>query len=232
MQPSSGGGKTIDLPLLPNGTFEVIFRCARNEYHQIRYIFLIILDQIGANKKIGLTQFIIKIGQYPSFGDLALPELTKYSAVLDKQILGEFKRGIGLASHDVGIGAFVYLRRVFEYLLEEAHQTARGTTGWDEESYIKSRISEKIRILREYLPIFLVQNPIIYSLLSKGLHELTEQECLEHFDALRICIEIILDEKVESRQKAAKQKQAELTLQAISQKLSRDVTAQSVGTEK
>ncbi len=181
---AAAAGKTIDLPLLPNGTFEVIFRCARNEYHQIRYIFLIILDQIGENKKIGLTQFIIKIGQYPSFGDLALPELSKYSAVLDKQVLGEFKRGIGLASHDVGIGAFVYLRRVFEYLLEKAHQTARRTTGWDEESYI--RTSEKIRILREYLPIFLVQNPIIYSLLSKGLHELTEQECLEHFDALRI----------------------------------------------
>ena len=164
-----------------------------------------------------------------SFGDLTLPELTKYSTVLKKQVLGEFKRGIGLASHDVGIGAFVYLRRVFEYLLEEAHQTAKVTTGWDEESYIKSRTSERIQILRQYLPAFLVENPTIYSILSKGLHELTEQECLEHFDALRICIEIILDEKVESKQKAAKQEQAKLALQTVTKKVTGDgrLTSQS-----
>jgi hypothetical protein len=219
---AASAGTTIDLPLLPNGTFEVIFCCARNESHQIRYVFLILWDQ--ENKESQLAQSIIKIGQHPSFGDLVLPELTKYSPVLNKQVLGEFKRGLGLASHDVGIGAFVYLRRVFEYLLEEAHQITKGTIGWDEENYNKSRTSERIQALREYLPVFLVKNPVIYSLLSKGLHELTEQECLEHFDVLRICIEIILDEKVESKQKAEKHRQAKLALQAVINKVSGDGT--------
>lgn len=59
-------------------------------------------------------------------------------------------------------------------------------------------------------------------MLSKGLHELTEQECLEHFDALRICIEIILDERVESKQKAAKQEQAKLALQTVIKKVTGD----------
>jgi hypothetical protein len=185
---------------------------------------LIECDQTSKNEKTQFTQSIIKIGQHPSFGDLALPELTKYSAVLNKQVLGEFKRGINLASYDVGIGAFVYLRRVYEYLLEEAHQTAKSTTGWDEEGYIRARTNERIQILREHLPGFLVENTTIYSLLSKGLHELTEQECLEHFDVLRICIEIILDEKVESKQKAAKQKQARLALQAVINKVRGDGT--------
>lgn len=219
---ASMSGKIMHPPPFPNGTFEVIFRCARSEHHRIRYVFLIKDKRIVQGEKLQLTQSITKIGQYPSFGDLTLPELTKYSTVLNKQVLGEFKRGIGLASHDVGIGAFVYLRRVFEYLLEEAHQTAKGTTGWDEESYIKSRTSERIQILRKYLPAFLVENPTIYLMLSKGLHELTEQECLEHFDALRICIEIILDERVESKQKAAKQEQAKLALQTVIKKVTGD----------
>lgn len=81
---ASMAGKTIHPPHLPNGTFEVIFRCARSEHHQIRYLFLIKRDRIARNEKSQLTQSIIKIGQYPSFGDLALPELTKYCAVLNK----------------------------------------------------------------------------------------------------------------------------------------------------
>ena len=158
---ASMSGKIMHPPPLANGTFEVIFRCARSEHHRIRYIFLIKCKRIAQGKKSQLTQSITKIGQYPSFGDLTLPELTKYSTVLKKQVLGEFKRGIGLASHDVGIGAFVYLRRVFEYLLEEAHQTAKVTTGWDEESYIKSRTSERIQILRQYLPAFLDRKSVV-----------------------------------------------------------------------
>ena len=54
------------------------------------------------------------------------------------------------------------------------------------------------------LPSFLVENKSMYSILSLGIHELNEQTCLEHFDTLRVGIEIILDEKLDELKKKEK----------------------------
>ena len=154
-----------------------------------------------------------KIGQHPSFGDLNLGKVKDYSDVLTKVQLGELSRAIGLASHDVGIGSYVYLRRVFEALVEEAHVLARKEdVGWDEESYGKLRMHERIAALKHHLPPFLTEHPQMYSLLSKGVHELSETECLNHFETLRIGVELILDEKKDLRRKQKKTQEAKAAL--------------------
>jgi len=38
----------------------------------------------------------------------------------------EFRESIGLAAHSVGIGSFVYLRRILKGLIEEAHTEAKS----------------------------------------------------------------------------------------------------------
>ena len=128
--------------------------------------------------------------------------------MLSKDLYSDLARGIGLASHDVGIGAYVYLRRVFERLVELAHVAAMKDTGWDEDSYIRMRMTDKVSALKNHLPSFLVSHPEMYSLLSKGLHELSEEECLAHFSALRVGIELILDQKIEEDARAQKIAQA------------------------
>jgi len=40
--------------------------------------------------------------------------------------------------------------------------------------------------------------------LSKGLHELSEDECLKHFSVVRLGIELILDQKIEERERQKK----------------------------
>ena len=40
--------------------------------------------------------------------------------------------------------------------------------------------------------------------MSKDIHELNEDTCLNHFDALRVGIEIILDEKLEELKRVEK----------------------------
>jgi hypothetical protein len=120
------------------------FYCSRNPQHLIVYQFL------RYNSKI------IKIVQYPSLADLAEGNINKYGKVLGKEGLKEFKRAVGLSSHGIGIGAFVYLRRIFEKLIEDAHQkAAKVDTDWDEETYAESRMDEKIGLLKDYLPAFL-----------------------------------------------------------------------------
>ncbi len=62
---------------------------------------------------------VVKIGQYPSLADLNIGLIKEYKDVLSEEKLKEFIRGIGLRAHGVGIGSFVYLRRIFEYLIEQ-----------------------------------------------------------------------------------------------------------------
>ncbi len=208
------------VPSINDGVFVVPLQCTRNTNHIHNYLFLIhkTLTKIKDLKLI--TEYsIIKIGQHPSFSDLNIYKVKKYKSVLSKQILGELSRAIGLASHDVGVGSYVYLRRVFENLIEEAHQEALKDSEWSEEKYQKSRMLEKIKELKHCLPSFLVENPSMYGLLSKGVHELTERECLDHFDTLKIGIELILDEKLEKKEKEKKINKAKSALEKAGQSI-------------
>lgn len=161
-----------------------------------------------------------KTGQYPSIADLHISKVKDYAKVLGKEKLKEFTRAIGLAANGVGIGSFVYLRRIFEDLIEEAHLLAKTENDWDEEEYGKSRMAEKIGLLHSHLPEFLVENKTLYGILSKGIHSLEENECLAYFETVKAGIELILDEKVEIEQKKAKLEAAKAKISQLQQSLS------------
>ncbi|SFF39821.1 hypothetical protein [Spirosoma endophyticum] len=163
-----------------------------------------------------------KIGQYPSIADLHISKIKTYNKVLNKEQLKEFTRAIGLAANGVGIGSFVYLRRIFENLIEEAYQKAKSDhPSLTEEDYHKLRMAEKIDFLKSYLPVFLSENKSLYSILSIGLHSLTEDDCLQHFEIVKVGIELILDEKVEKQQKEAKIEEAKKKLAELNNTLSK-----------
>jgi len=207
-------GGSPELPPLQIGVYKVHSKCTRQTAHTQDFLFFI--DQtvtIDGESKRQVQNTIEKIGQQPSYGDLHLPKVKKYASVLTKSQLAELSRATGLASHDVGVGSYVYLRRVFEALIEEAHQVAISVQSWDEQAYARSRMNEKISLLKGQLPTFLVEHPGMYSLMSKGVHELSEEECLKHFETLRIGIELILDEKLEHKERARKLHEAEAALQ-------------------
>lgn len=195
------------IPGVPSGLHSVASRCTRDANHRHFFCFYV---APSAGSHGGTME---KIGQLPSFSDLRVHQISKYKHVLTEDQMREFARAIGLASHDVGVGAYVYLRRIYEALVEEAHVESKGKAGWDEATYERSRMSEKIGLLAGVLPEFLVKNASMYSLLSKGIHELSEVECLTHFDTLRIGIELILDEKHERRERIRKVADAEKAIQ-------------------
>jgi hypothetical protein len=186
-----------------NYIFTLQFHCSRNSAHQALFVF-------RAHK--GILQ---KIGQIPSLADLALPDLRKYRQVLGDERFKELTRAIGLTTHGVGVGAFVYLRRIFESLIEDAHAAAASDSSWDEDAYIRVRMDEKIGLLQEHLPDFLVQNRGLYGILSVGVHTLTEAECLAAFPAVRLAIELILDDLLEQRNRQAKLKSSAESLAAL-----------------
>ncbi|MNW32420.1 hypothetical protein D3C74_93620 [compost metagenome] len=174
------------------------FHCTRFNSHKIVFFYEI------------MDMKITKVGQTPSTADLSNNSIKIYRKLLGKEGYKEFNRAIGLSSHGIGIGSFVYLRRIFERLIEEAHQEAVfEDSNWNEERYIRSRMQDKISILKDYLPTFLVNTKGLYSILSKGIHELSEEECLEMFPVIKIGIELILDERIEQINRKNKIKEAE-----------------------
>lgn len=161
---------------------EIKITCARNKDHVVRYFF----------RKIKLT--LQKIGQYPSLADIANDEVAQYRKSMDKMDAGEFHKAIGLAAHGVGVGSFVYLRRVFERLIYGRFLALKDDLDWDADEFLKLRMVEKIDFLKDYVPDFIHENKKIYSILSIGVHELDEKTCLSWFEVMKQSIIIILED--------------------------------------
>lgn len=195
-----GSGKFVHLI---NKIHHIDLVCTRNEDHKMQVSIY-----------IKNTDFF-KIGQYPSIADLSLPDLKKYREIMGVEKFKEFTRGVGLITHGVGVGAYVYLRRIFEDLIEEAHSTSKEHAEWDEDKYVRARMDDKIDLLKESLPPFLVLNRKLYGVLSKGIHELTENECLKYFPTVKLAIELILDEKLEQKRRKDKIESAQKSLNKI-----------------
>ena len=181
------------------------FVCSMNEEHHLDYI------AVADNKTF------CKIGQYPSIADLTFPILDAYKKVLSANDRKEFGRAIGLYASGIGAGSYVYLRRIFERLLVQAKANAGEAI--DNDLFNKAHVDEKITMLKDYLPKMLTDNTVLYGILSKGIHQLSEEDCIEYFPVLRDCIFMILNEWDEMRKKKEKEESISKTLSQIASKV-------------
>jgi hypothetical protein len=181
------------------------FRCSRK--HDI----LSILVRFNLKEK-----WIYKIGSYPSLADFKKKDLKKYSKVLSDLQMKELLTAITVASNGVGIGSYVYLRRIFEEIVLEEGQRAISDGVVTSDEFSDLHMDKKIKAIKDYLPDFLITNARqLYSILSKGIHELQEQECLSYFEVLLNSIEIILDQRISQRVQQLKQNNAQKELNKI-----------------
>ncbi|KHS88642.1 hypothetical protein RC86_16670 [Pectobacterium brasiliense] len=179
-------------------------KCSRVKQHIACYVFRVY-------EKDGVT----KIGQYPSAADAAKQDLKKYRKVLNEEHQKGYTKALGLFSHGVGAGSIVYLRKIFEHLIEEAHQEASKDGAWMSahgERYLRLKMANKVKVLKDFLPSDLVQHPKLYGFLSQGLHNCPEEECLKLFPMLRLAIEFILSQKLERLDKKQRREALEKLL--------------------
>jgi hypothetical protein len=165
------------------------FRCTRNQSHCMKFYFSI------RNSKI------CKVGQYPALADLHQSDISKYRRILGRHRYAEFARAVGLYAHDIRIGSFVYLRRIFEDLITKAHEMALQDASWNESAFQSAHMPDRIKLLENHLPEIMVENANIYGILSKGIHELTEEECLGYFTTIKAGIKLILDEEIARKER-------------------------------
>lgn len=177
--------------------------CSRDHSHRIRYWFY-----LGRND-------VEKVGQDPSLADIANDEAANYRSILSRTDATELHKAIGLAAHGVGIGSFVYLRRIFERLIYERFSSFSEEKEWDSQEFGKLRMNEKVEFLKGYIPDFLYDHRELYSILSKGIHELSDEECLKVFEPIKLSLKIILEEDKKKKDELALQKQASDAIKAI-----------------
>lgn len=183
------------------------FKCAMNESHIIDFIVLT------------TDELMIKIGQYPSVADLSFPELARYKKELSKNDMNEMRRAIGLHAQGIGVGSYVYLRRILERVIEQAKCIAVAEAKIVEDEYEQKRVVERIKMLKDYLPDILVSNPTVYGIVSKGIHELSEEECIEYFPIMKECIFMILEKWEQERQQVEAEKQLSAAISKIASKI-------------
>ena len=70
-------------------------------------------------------------------------------------------------------------------------------------------------MLGGYLPEVLINNTTIYGILSKGIHELSEEECRKYFPVVKECIYQILGMWESLRKKQADEAALSKALSAI-----------------
>jgi len=190
------------------GFFLVTLQCKRKNNDILRFV-------VFRNREI-----VMKIGQWPSSADLQFAEIgKKYDKVLPAEDLKNLKKAIGLVSHGAGAGSFVYLRRIFEKLILETYENNASAAKINESDFKKQRMMDKVETLKAFLPSQLVEMKGIYSILSEGVHELTEEECLRYFAPIKLSIELILDQKIEEARKSEKDAMVKKQLQSIRQEI-------------
>lgn len=187
----------------------VTLTCKRKDNDKLRFVVYRCKD------------FVMKVGQLPSLADLQFSEIgKKYDKVLPEEDLKNLKKAIGLVAHGAGAGSFVYLRRIFENLIFETFKNNATGIGVSAADFKVQRMEDKIETLKAFLPSQLIEMKSIYGILSRGVHELSEEECLKYFSPLKLSIELILDQKIEVEKKRERDALVKKQLQGIHQELS------------
>lgn len=195
----------IDYTYLPiEGTRMVRFDCRR--YGDFLYVMIHFDRQ---------NNYIEKVGQYPSVADIHIAQVKKYKKVLGESYIKDFTKAIGLAANGIGTGSFVYLRRVFEHLIEEIASEAIKNGEIDKTQFESCKMDNRLKLLSNHLPEVIMENKPLYGVLSAGIHALSEEECLNYFYVVRAVIELILDDMEHARQMEEKKKNAKNKLGEI-----------------
>ena len=165
----------------------VLFKCASCEEE---HYFSIRVD----------GQSITKIGQYPSFSRKETESLKKYKNLISKYYT-ELTTSVNLYSQGLGIGSFVYLRRILEHLVEtkyyalpEHEETARFIDKLKAVQEVEAIIPPELEEIKEQ----------VYSVLSKGIHEYTEDECYGLYNVVFYVVTAILDRELYKKEQAEK----------------------------
>ena len=157
---------------------------------------------------------LFKIGQYPSTAEISLGELRGIDRGLQQEGRAELGKALGLFAHDSALGAFVYLRRVFERMINRAYDR-QSQSDKPIANFSGLKMEQKIAALKDELPDKVVQNSAVFSVLSLGIHDLTDEKCQTIFPLMKAIIFQMLEQEEHKRRKVKGEQATDSALQAL-----------------
>ena len=185
--------------------FRALYRCQGcAKFHRTFFI---------KTEKKDTKSYMYKCGQYPGWEINSDKNITK----LLGEYAGLYKKGLVCESQGYGIGAFSYYRRIVELIIQKLLDDIPELMSGEELNKYSEALSQtkktivasdKIELVKDLLPSILRPNDtnplsLLHSVLSEGLHELSEDECLKNASA---CGEILvfLVEQIELSKESSK----------------------------
>jgi hypothetical protein len=142
-----------------------------------------------------------KIGEYPTFSP---PTPRRLFELIGEEHREMFLKGRRAENRGLGIGAYAYYRRIVEdqkdAIVDEIIQVAKKVGASEEtlqslielkdETQFKKAIGELKKGFPESLLIDGCHNPLLllHNSLSKGIHEMTDEQCLELATSIRLVL--------------------------------------------
>jgi hypothetical protein len=176
---SFGIGGTSSSPVIKNKVYEEYYDCTGCVKEKYFFWIDVSLEEM----------WVQKVGQLPAWSIRPDNNLSK----LIPSHQHYYKRGLTCESQGYGIGAHAYYRRIVEEIIDKLLESITDLIEpAEKEQYLraieetkKTRVAqEKIALVKDLLPAVLRpdgMNPlnILHSDLSEGLHDATDEECLE-----------------------------------------------------
>lgn len=146
----------------------------------------------------------MKLGEYPPFSVPISPRIAKLLSSADLEL---YRKGVRATAHGLGIGAASYFRRIVEdqwsRFVEEIRRAAEklGVEELDvyDAALRETRFSNAVEMLKDIIPEKLLildgQNPLtlLYRPLSRQLHGLTDEDCLQQATDIRTVLTALLE---------------------------------------
>lgn len=201
---SFGGGAGVsDRPRLKSGTSYFQFTCVSCKKDERTYM----VEQVVEDEIIRIQKF----GELPRGKVPRDPRLQRFL----KHDRENYEKAVMCLSHEYGIAAFAYFRRIIEtnigqliVLVEEdakASEEAPETLQALEELRKESSMSDRIKLANLALPKYLRPNGLnplgrLYQVLSEGVHNLPEEECLKKARDTSECLAFLVSELANRRE--------------------------------
>ena len=147
---------------------------------------------------------VMKLGEYPPF---SAPISSRIQKLLSKSDLDLYRKGVRAESQGLGVGAATYFRRIVDEqwtrLVKEIRKAAEllgvEDLGVYDVALQETQFSRAVKTLKDAIPEKLLilggENPLtlLYQPLSKQLHTLTDEECLQQAADIRVVLTALLE---------------------------------------
>lgn len=162
-----------------------------------------VINKVGA-EDVNTSVEVMKLGEYPPFG---APISTRIAKLLDRDDRELYRKGTRAEAQGLGLGAASYFRRIVENqwkLLVTEIREAAAALGVKDLSIFDRALAEKqfttaVDMLKDALPQKLLildgRNPLtlLHKPLSVQLHGLTDAECLQQANDIRLVLTALLE---------------------------------------